>query len=747
MGQPAVDIQALFTQAFRVKGRPRGLKLDGGLSKVARFCICSKSVRSVIKEVGIDPYNSLPIYCPLILFDLTLKIDQSGSMFYVERIHQCQRLFGKDGIPKLNLLKVLPKDKRKKLEYVPDKIRSPSDLDLIEGDLRIIATLKGICAPYFRRKVFFDLLRYFPYSLLKRFTDIQLKKLLDSCKKNPTSMCFRESLSRIVMRLEGEFTGKPDTMRKYGVVYSQDSTSYSLTKWMHLGSEERRMKFDGSCPMWNVSVMKNFSDDHGIECEQPRINFIHSCIYFYVACEREKAIHRSTCFKTIGRSKEMLCFFSENNLLTNSDKIGHVSSPQDSENESEFVFGMVEYFRSIQIVNYDATLDDMFDSIIQHYSKSMVDGKSTMTIVMPHASNVLYMLGKFEKGDGFRRDKPKRGRKRKIQEVKQNKPEEQEKAWHGIYFLEQWLEAVKSKKQLELSNLVIFNSQEFTCRQFVEIFSALKQANAKGCKLTILGNSSLWCTGTPSVFNCLTEKFRVVKYDCRKKKTFDVNFLFSNSIAVKKCDIYENIELFSDSLVEFFKQNDVKWCSKAVMFTNETLMNKIATLTSNSMLRLGLKEALYLDALIKVEHTGIFGVVKKASIFTPNGVLRDITDQSVPIFPALHRYIMKVEDYYSKSLFTVDTKYDICSNPVFTLVRDSMAVPYEFVILVADNTTTKRDISRAAELSKGTLLLYYKKGIDIGEVLKNEVKVPSLGLKEVLDSRAGAIKFKAGWTV
>jgi hypothetical protein len=169
-------------------------------------------------------------------------------------------------------------------------------------------------------------------------------------------------------------------------------------------------------------------------------------------------------------------------------------------------------------------------------------------------------------------------------------------------------------------------------------------------------------------------------------------------------------------------------------------MEEISSITNGIFLKLGTPNALYIDSLVKVEYMGLFGVLKGVTIFTPSGVLKDITDPMTPAFPEQHRYILKIEDYYTKKNFLVDTEKYICTNPLFCLVKDCMAVPYEFVMLIADTTTTRQDILRASELTRNTFMVYYRKGVEIDAVLKREAPVPSINLDSKLEMFCDSIQ-------
>lgn len=768
-------LRSFLMDSFTVVGRAKYLKLDFALAKVARFIIGGDE-RHIISEVGIDAYNALPCYCPLLVYKVALKMIPNGCGIYrVERVFQCDKRYP-DGIPLKKLLSFTTKygSKKFKLGGTLDKlqstimqreeeitpvspivIKSKRDIQNIEYlDDQTKLSLIKLCNPCFRSEVFFDLICYFPYSFLKRYTDNELEIIRQRLMEHPPLACFRVSFNTLLKKITQD--------QSISETLSVDNAQYSLNRWMYFtaGEEQSFIEYCSSCPLWNIQMMIYFCKDHNIENEE-MLPLIRMAIFIYIACERSKAMKGITSFEKtkFKMTQEIVNYFTEQNIMV-SDGDDRVVYSHDKLEQDE----LMELYRKIkskvEFVDIQTNVDEMIDITLHSIIKEqLIEELRETIIVTPHFSNSLYLQAKLERGFDFQREKPKRGRKKKIQDIDVQKVEiivEQNPS--NIYDIQTWLKLLKrtdiKRVYKGCKHFIVWCTQEMTISNIIEILSFIDEDNNEISDLkhiTIIGNTSMWTHSVSPVFNVFAKRMnaRVISSKTNHNRYRDLFGMFLDNVTMKKkqklkknqsantanqrqvfkCSHYENEELLSEFLNEWMNEKNAKWKSKTILFTNEQLMQKISIGTNEHTFRLGTNSScLYIDSTIFVEQLGMYGIVKKATVLSANYVWRDVIDQSVPLFPFNHRYILRVEDYYTKYIRLIDTSKYICRNPLFSLVKTVPAIPFEIVLLIIDHTTTKQDIARAAEISSNIFTVYYKKGLNISSIINHEMIFPETSL-------------------
>lgn len=735
----------LFSQEIRIQGRLYDYAFEGRLSKSLNFLVLTQEYRQYIKFLSFESIYSFPSHCPFILYDIQVKPAPYCSLFLVKSIHRCRKMYKKTGIPKDFLISLFPQEYWKDFKFIPDFIKTQEDVQKIRAPKYAKRAIRHAFRAYFKPPIFYELLKYFHEGFLNTMTEGQMIRLYKHLKENPFIACFRESFADLFWRISsrkykvGKKSVKDQTwildresqpiycITKWKELWILDRESrpiYHVYKWKELASDTKPLHFDGSCPLWNVYMLKSFCSNHSIPITEEQLHLVNCCIGGYIAFERERMNKRITLMKSEKITQDMIDFYRNNNVLK-SMKDGSLYSPRDELSDIELLNILYNKVDDLVILDSRSNMDGMYDFIISKYEDSKGDKSSPFAIFVPHVSNMLYFVGKIEKGTYFEREKPKRGRKKKTQVMLQTEDvkEYEDLGYLPIFYPQQWEVMIQEPFFTPPTRVIVFNAQEFEPSALVNIFKYLDKFNVRLQQLTIVGNSRMWCLGSKTMFNSLC-KYSNVSYIKPPRKQCDSDVKYTRTAITEICDVYENEDLFAESLVEWLKNNGVKWRSKIMLFTNEALMNKLCLVTNNNILRLGMPDVLYVDALVRVEPMGLFGILKKAHMVNDRNIITEALDIYTGIFPQLHRYILKIEDYYTKTHFTIDTKYQRCTAPSFGLVKDCMSIPYEYVIFIADKTTTSQDIKKAIELTRNTCMIYYRKGIDIEKILNAESLFP-----------------------
>lgn len=764
---PANKLKQFLSGSFIVVGHVKYLKQDFALTKVAKFVIGGEE-RHIISEVGIDTYNALPCYCPFLIYKVVLRIIPGGcSIYKVERVLHCAKRYP-DGIPLQKLLALTPRYGSKKLKLggtldkiqslliqtedvtpdVPTLIKTKKDIqDIPHLDDQTKVSLIKLCKPCFRDEVFFDLICYFPYSFLKRYTDSELADIREKLLTHPPLACFRSSFSSIVKERtpDGSISERLLT----------ETAQYVLNRWMYFtsGEEKGYIEYSGSCPLWNIQMMKYFCEDHGIDIE-PMLPLLRVANFIYIACERSKAMKGTTLFNTeqFKMTQDIINYFTEHNIMVKEhNQMMYLS---DSQEDRQLMKTLKKIKNKVEVIDIQTNVEEMIEITLHDIVRENLKTELQETIIItPHFSNALYLQAKLERGFNFQRQRPKRGRKPKIQSIdiqKVNLVVEENPS--NIYDVQTWLKLLK-RTDIDCvyegcKHFILWNTQDMTARDIIDVFRFIDEADAIVERVTIAGNTNMWVNSIPPVFNVLAKRMdaRIVKSKVNPTRYKELYGMFLNNVTMKKkqkakktpatnsqqqifsCSPYENEELLSEFLSEWMEKN-AKWKSKTILFTNEELMVKISIGTNEIGFRLGANSnCLYIDSTVYVEEIGFFGVIKKATVLGTNYTWRDIVDQNIPLFPFNHRYILRIEDYYTKYIRLIDTSKYICRNPLFSLMKSVSAIPFEVVLLIVDHTTTKQDIARAAEISNNIFTVYYKKGLNAPVVIEHEMLFPETGL-------------------
>lgn len=763
---PAEKLKLFLSDSFTVVGHVKYLKQDFALTKVARFVIGGED-RHILSEVGIDTYNALPCYCPFLIYKVVLRIIPGGcSIYKVERVLQCANRYP-NGIPLKKLLALTPRYGSKKLklggtldriqnvilqteDITPDSpllINSKRDIQNIPHlDDQTKLSLIKLCKPCFRSDSFFDLICYFPYSFLKRHTDEELDHMRKKLMSHPPLACFRSSFSNIA---------KPsNTDSVISERLLTETAQYSLNRWMYFtaGEEKSYIEYSGSCPLWNIQMMRYFCEDHGIDIE-PELPLLRMANFIYIACERSKAMKGTTLFDTekFKMTPDIVNYFVQQKIMV--PVHGKIMYSKDEQEERALVETLQKIKTKMEIIDMQTNIEEMIELTLHSVVTEELESELQETIVItPHFSSALYLQAKLEKGFDFKQQRPKRGRKPKIQNIDIQKVNlVVEEGPSNIYDTKTWLKLLK-RTDIDCvyegcNHFILWNVQDMTARDIVDILSFMEQQNTIQ-RVSIIGNSNMWINSVAPVFNVLTKRLetKVIRSKVNQNRYKDLFGMFLNNVTMKKkqkakktpttnnqqqtfsCAPYENEELLSEFLSEWMEKN-AKWKSKTILFTNEELMTKISIGTNEHSFKLGANSnCLYIDSTVYVEELGLFGMLKKATVLGVNYTWRDVVDQSVPLFPFNHRYILRVEDYYTKYIRLIDTAKHICRNPLFSLVKNIPAIPFEVVLLIVDHTTTKQDIARAAEISNNIFTVYYKKGLNVPTVIEHEMLFPETGL-------------------
>lgn len=724
--------QVFSRKDFRIKGYVEKLSRESGLTKSLFFRILTKRVKKYMNNLPIEPYFSLPSVCPFLIYDLQVRLSNSACLFETIKINQCYKMFKKTGIPRKVILARIPRERWIEIGYIPAFIKTKEDFRRIKCTRFISKAIRTLIKPYLQPDIFLYLLRYFPQSLLLRMDEDQMHKLLLFAKQHPYFLCFRQTFGKFMADIgykpvkqkskKNDIFETPLKQANWTLTeYSEPR--YCVTKWKTLISEENKLNFDASCPMWNVNDVKRFCQDHSIPTNINELKTIRQCIFGCIAYDRERFLKKSGFVPFPKASDDMKKMLKKHGLLGFNEEVQSLYSPNEIKLEERLVNMISKRVEKLIVLDSNTSLEGMYDHLIDYYIKKYSHGFPTVTIIVPNVSDMHYFIGKMEATGIFEREKPKRGRKKKTNFIIESKIQEPKKIEHSIYYLTQW-ESVYSVEPFYMpEEVVLFNAQDMDTIEVYKALKFLEKFEYKLDKLTIIGSTSLWTIGIPLFFNSLVEITKPKKIKPSKRST-NPSFLFDSKHFTKKCAIYENEDLFAESLVEWMKNNGVKWRSKILLFTNPPLREYLCMLTNNNVLKLGLEHVIYIDSLVRVEPMGLYGILKKAYKVTDTNALVEHRDLADAIFTDLSRYILKIEDYYTKIVFNVDTKYQECTSYSFVLVKDCIPIPYEFVILIADNTTTKQDMKRAVELSKGNYTIYYRNGLELNKILEVESNVP-----------------------
>lgn len=715
-----MDVSKLLTSQITIKGNIVRLKKDSGLQKAVRFKIRS-SVSEYIKEIGILPYCQLPLYSPFILYKLLVRLYNTGSVYTVERVVKCSRLFGKNGIPIKRLKSMIGSKAMQSvtIKYL-DSMAKIEDLPVNSRRKKIITRA---CEPYFRGKIFFDMLRYFPYSLLRRYTDSELTEIKIQCTRYPERLCFRSSFVRIFKKSE------VNSAKKLNDIYSIGNThnpTYCIERWDFFLSQETtingKVSFVGSSPMWNTTMLYYFCQDNGINRPREYYSTLGEYILVYIKCERTYSALRSTAFDRdeFKVFDNALFFFEENNILKRSQiLVNHVTYCSIEPKEIQLCRLISSCAKRVKIINTNSGVEDMINVIARdsEYKERLKNG----IVVSSQMSAMLYLNHSIESGvNSIDRQKPKRGRKRKSQDVNVviDKPCNGIKFYHTRQLVNVNLETV--------DEIVVLSAQDLDTDSLVDILQRIPKDTQF---VTIVGSTALWCPGLPYTFNALVDGI-----NSRSKKS-NVTLINMTAKPKKKrnnCDVYHNEEKFAEFLNDWIKKKETKWDSKMVMLTNPGIKNMLFKATIDRLFKYGSGSALYIDSFVYVVELGLYGIVKRANMLLNTNTWTLVSDQSVAILPTLRRYKLLISDYYTKNLFTIDTTKFRCVNPLFALVNEIPTVSYQIVILVADNTTTSQCIIRAEGLARTSFTIYCRKDIDIDKVVMNEYSTPTVAISEML---------------
>jgi hypothetical protein len=711
-----MDLQKLLSGTFTVKGRVKALKKDSG-SKAMRFAVGSTE-RNLIREFGIDPYSSLPCYSPFLLYHIEVN---SGicSLFNVRRVLCVSRLYP-EGIPSKKIRKLLYRSNGK-VELPCIKTRE--DISKLKISPRLKKEISQICEPQFRGPVFYDLLRYFAYSFLREFSDDQLQLLYDQILIKPWLMCFRESFTRLTRSIALKKKKKVTDSALVG----RDQVQYALTRWKYYVKPDG-ISYSRSCPIWNSVTLEYFCRDHGLDLKDS-IPDMQSCLLKFAKCERDVALKKIRVFDPaeLKLDPKMLEFFSNSGILVPvGNSLMYPSDLADEKTLTECITFLLSSGSTIRFTDIPCGQDDAIDLFITRHIKDAIE----WGIIFPYASNSLYFISKMEKGFEVERAKPKRGRKRKVVETDLDW-KKVKGGTTNVFYLDQ-LEEVDTGS-FQFKTLFVFNCQDMSISDWSRCLRFVSRCKKIPDVIRMAGDSNCWCSGSQPSFRSLSQAPFLDRDDVPKDKIkFDISNLFFNTKMTKKWDVYQNEPLFSDFLSSWLKTQNIKWDSKVILFTNESMMQRIASATCEKSFRGWSLSTLYLESPVLVESLGLYGVIVKAQIKTATMIWRELEDHNTPIYPMLSSYRLRVEDFYTKNAFIINTEEYSCINPLFQLVRNVQSMPFDHVIMLIDSTSSRQDIIKATRLVKTNFLVYYQKDFDVESVLKMHTHEPDPRLAAVL---------------
>jgi hypothetical protein len=735
------DVTKALKESFETTGRVCKFKGDAGLTKSARFII-EDDKRNVIREIPIGPYSSLPCYCPFLMYKVRVKL--ASPWYNVERVIKCRKSTPKTGVLGVRILPFLsPTEKKKVKKVLPKYIKTLRDVKKMKLDPRTFHSVKSLMEPYFRGPVFLDMIRYFPYSLLRRLTDNEIYFLRDVALKTPHTFCFRIMFKRVlkvvadmrIVRLKQPLRFCFDFLSEYAITDGSDLT-YSIEKWKNILGND--IVFDPTCPIWSINTMVNFCVDHNVPITPEYSLLVKRVMFSYIACEKEKSLHHSNAFDMEKfRLKDYVDFLQKNCIL-NVDMFNTANMIESDDSIAEV--DLIKHLKltDTKVFKAQCNVEEIIDLLITELDISN-DPDSDYITIAPNISMSLYLSAKIEKGTDFQREKPKRGRKRKVQETGINEFSIEEKPNSTIFYPLQWLQ-VCDNLTLDEKSIVFICAEEFSTRLMVKCLSVFNRKGIRPKSVYLVGNPDMWAVGIPYTFNVISKSVKKQMILEGKKKRFKVSDMLSQANGkTRTCDIYHNEDKFAESLNDWLKNKNIKWESKTILFTNKSLMTYVTKATCERMFKASVVNALYTDMFVYVKVLGLYGILKKAHFRDEKGIWSNIEDQSVAIFPQIRKYILRIEDYYTKSIFTIDTtKYEVMC-PLFCMLSEAPCVPFEAVVIVVDNSTTKNDIKRAAALSKNIFSIYYRKEVNIEGVIGKKTRKPKLSLEDKL------VKYPLEW--
>jgi hypothetical protein len=684
---------------------------EGSTEKKAAKFIVTESDHG-IEFLSIDPYQGLPCYSPLILYDLVLTKDNKSPLYCVKRINKCSKKYEK-GIPKAFLEEFFRGSRDiYQLHQLPKKIKKKKELKSKNWYKGFLDLVSDVTDPYFRGESFYDLLRYTPSSFLLRFSDAELDYLMSALETVPYLFCFRETLKRYcctpVTDTDGKILFSEDKRRNKPKRGSGNSASrftphektrlftgytYAYEKRKYL-TQSMIILYDATVPLWCFEAYRYYCKDHDIEANE----IIKACMHCYLTCEFIRDRLGVTAFepKTVipaENGERVQSFLLETGLFAlESFAINkRLCYPEVEIEQLNYMRWFLTNKARISVESIDGRISTAMKAISQIAEGYFVICPSAiMSSMLTKRYNMnACIAASFAEGD-----------------VEKN----------------------------DCKNIAFVMPHELDISTFNRCIEKWKPASGD-YSVKLIGSKRGRVKGSHDYF-FTTSRFSASTNNVRDtmEEDADNNGWFhcvrDKNIGSINKEIYDTVPAVISSFSKTCAHKVNKNKTRYTVCSSEKKRNELFTEHMDKCNIIYSNDILYLNRRVRIRELGFDGILVDASkLCTSSGKWIKVEQKDLPLYVRGIPHMITVYNQEAETSITVQTDHYSCFPSEFELVSDVPFSAVDSVAFFVDASTTYDEVMKMATMYKADFTLYVERGLDLGVIFDKPSKIGNSALQ------------------